>query len=61
VVIPQKKLELGQLKELDSPTHHHTEKQIANLKNFCSNPPPKEVWKEFLEWSKSGPKVYRDE
>ncbi len=47
--------------ELDSPTHHHTEKQIASLKNFCSNPPPKEVWKEFLEWSKNGPKVSRDE
>jgi len=45
-------------KNLDNPTHHHTEEQIVKLKEFCSSPPLKENWEAFLEWSKQGPKVY---
>jgi len=43
-------------KELDSLTHHHTEKQKISLKKFCSSPPPEYIWKEFISWSKNGSK-----
>ena len=47
-------------KELESPTHQHTAEQIRKLKEFCKNPPSPEIWKEFINWSKKGPKVYSD-
>ena len=47
-------------KELETPTHQHTAEQIHKLKDFCKNPPSPETWKEFMNWSKKGPKVYSD-
>jgi len=47
-------------KELETPTHQHTAEQIRKLKDFCKNPPSQETWKEFMNWSKNGPKVYSD-
>jgi len=44
-------------KELEFPTHHHTEKQKISLKKYCSSPPPEDLWKEFISWSKNDPKV----
>lgn len=41
-------------KELESPTHHHTAKQIRK------NPPSPEIWKEFMDWAKKGSTVYSD-
>lgn len=46
--------------ELENPTHHHTEKQILQLKKYCKDEPNPEVWKEFMEWSKNGHK-FREE
>lgn len=46
--------------ELEHPTHHHTEKQILNLKKFVHSPPKEEIWKIFEEWSKNGQEVYRE-
>jgi len=40
------------LNNLNNPTHHHTEKQKANLKKFGGEPTPQEIWEEFFEWSK---------
>ena len=45
-------------KELETPTHQHTAEQIHKLKDFCKNPPSPETWKEFMNWSKKGPKIY---
>jgi len=45
-------------KELENPTHHHTEQQILSLKKFVKSPPEQEFWKMFLEWSKRGSEVY---
>ena len=45
--------------ELENPTHHHSEKQILNLKKFCSSPPQPEIWNAFMEWSKNSSIVYR--
>lgn len=45
-------------KQLENPTHHHTEQQIVSLKKFASSPPEQDIWKMFLEWSKRGPDVY---
>jgi hypothetical protein len=46
--------------ELENPTHHHTKKQIDSLSKFSMSPPPKEIWEQFLEWSKKGPAVYSE-
>lgn len=48
-------------KNLENPTHHHTEQQILSLKKFASSPPQQEIWKMFLEWSKRRPEVYDDD
>lgn len=45
-------------KELDHPTHHHTQKQIESLRKFSTSPPDTEIWNAFMNWSKRGPKVY---
>lgn len=47
-------------KELESPTHHHTSEQNRQLKEYCKKPPHPDVWREFMEWSKRGPKVYSE-
>jgi len=47
-------------KELESPTHHHTSEQNRQLKEYCKKPPHPDVWKEFMDWSNKGPKVYSD-
>ena len=45
-------------RELDNPTHHHTQKQIESLKNFSASPPDTKIWNAFMIWSKKGQKVY---
>ena len=44
--------------ELENPTHHHTQKQILNLKEFCSLPSATEIWNAFMEWTKNGSRAY---
>ena len=46
------------LRELEHPTHHHTEEQNEQLRKFCSSPPKKEAMDEFIKWAQRGPKVY---
>jgi hypothetical protein len=47
-------------RELDNPTHHHTNAQIKSLKRYSSSPPLAEAWEEFMKWANIDPKVLAD-
>jgi len=47
-------------KELEHPTHHHTEEQIQWLEKFSNKPPDAEVWTAYMNWGKRGSAVYSD-
>lgn len=60
VLLAEQRVKNDIAKELEYPTHHHTQKQISQLKKFAYGPPLEETWKMFEEWSKKGPKIYHN-
>ena len=39
-------------KELEHPTHHHTQEENEQIKEYCLSPPTKEIWDEIYEMVK---------